>query len=244
MSDDEREDRADRVNRSHQRTTSPRTTSFSSSSSMTLANFLVVVLASIVLFFVIREVSPGLVSFPTFFSKKVEPAVYLPIVSEMPAPTCFPVSPEEIIELHNKPSWAEIVRSMEHHMTEGKMDGMSAFHIQSGGQCFMILRQEDGTLLHMFNPTFRGYSPKIKERVTEVSVACPTVSRVLDRAGSVVISYNDAYSGDLVMRQFGGQQSLDAQTMIMYLLGKTTCTLHQPNTDNGLATLKEMIANV
>ena len=190
--------------------------------------------------FVAKELQPNLFT-SLFAPKPVEKVEYLPLLATMPAPKCFPVSVEEIWQLKQKKKWTEVVDSMIHHMQAKNFDSLSAFHVGSG-DCFMIVRQEDGTLLHMFNPIFRGYSIRETEKVNEVSVACPSNRRVIERARSVDVLYNDASSGQLVMRKFVGQQSLDVQAMTVYLSGKTICTLHSADSDNGLATLEEMIS--
>lgn len=207
---------------------------------MNVHNLMVMFLVGVVAFFVIRDINPGLLSSLGLMNKPVEKKNYMPIVSHMPAPSCFPASIEEILSLRTQSHWIDTVDSMRHHIEEQSIDGLSAFHVGSGN-CFMIIKQEDGTFVEMFNPKFKGYSPNNIVRSKETSVACPTTPRDIARSNHVIISYNDAKDGKLMIRSFDDQQALDAQAMMMYLSGKTICAIRGEESDNGINTLKEML---
>ncbi len=207
-----------------------------------LTQILLVVVTVSLAVLLVDKASPGLFVMP-LFSSPPEKVEYMPFITSMPAPKCYPVTLEEIIQLKEKKHWKETVNSMIHHMESKELDGISSFHVGSG-YCFMIMKQEDGSLLQMFNPVFRGYSAHGNVRGTEMSMSCPGTPRVIERAPAVIVLYNDAQSGSPIVRQFLEQQAHDAQVMIMYLLGKTICTMHNADSDNGLATLKEMIAQL
>lgn len=198
------------------------------------------VLLIVVAIFAAKEFKPDLFS---IFSRTPEKIDYFPLITDMPAPVCYHVALVEILQLQQSKEWARTIQSMVYHMETKELDAISAFHVGSGN-CFMIIKQEDGTLLHMFNPVFRGYSVNLFDRVSEVSVACPQSPRVIQRAKRVVVTYNEAVSGHQIVERFEDQQALDVQAMTMYLLGKTICTMHKTNSDEGLDTLKKMIVSI
>lgn len=181
-------------------------------------------------------------SFNPFVKKNQTENVFVPhkLINYMPAAKCYPVSPEEFLYYKSDKEWDNVLQSMMHYMTVEEYDSISAFHV-GHASCFMMMRQEDGSILKMFNPNFKGYHDTVYVRVNEVSVACPQITRVVERANTVIVTYNEYERGELVIERFNNSQAWTVQATGFYLKGKTTCDTGKSNTDNGRATLKEEI---
>lgn len=177
-----------------------------------------------------------------FFKKNQTENVFVPLklINYMPASKCYPVSPEEFLFYKSDKDWNNVLESMMHYMTVEEYDSISAFHV-GHASCFMMMRQEDGSILKMFNPNFKGYHDTVYVRVNEVSVACPQITRVIERANTVIMTYNEYDRGELVIERFNNSQAWTVQATGFYLKGKTTCDTGKSNTDNGRSTLKEEI---
>jgi peptide deformylase len=177
-----------------------------------------------------------------FWSKNSTEDAFVPLklINYMPATKCYPVSAEEFNFFKTDKEWNHVVKSMLYYMINEELESISTFHV-GHASCFMILRQEDGSFLSMFNPNFKGYHDTVYVRVNEVSVACPQITRVVERANTIIMTYNEVERGELVIEKFNNTQAWTAQATGFYLKGKTTCDAGKSNTDYGRVTLKEEI---
>lgn len=179
----------------------------------------------------------------SMFSKKNDTEhVFVPLklINYMPAAKCYPVSQEEFTFYKTDKEWDHVLRSMFYYMTVEEFDSISAFHV-GHASCFMMIRQEDNSILQMFNPNFKGYHDTVYVRVNEISVACPQITRVVERANTVIMTYNEHERGELVIEKFNNSQAWTVQATGFYLKGKTTCDTGKANTDYGRITLKEEV---
>jgi hypothetical protein len=183
---------------------------------------------------------PDLASFFSMKEKGEDVFAPLKMIDYMPAVKCYPVSKEEFLFKKTDGGWKHVIDSMFHYMVTEDLDSISSFHV-GDASCFMMLRQEDKSILQMYNPNFKGYHDTVFVRVNEVSMACPQITRVVERANTIIMSYNEAESGDLVIEKFNYTQAWTAQATGFYLKGKTICETGKSNTDNGRVTLKEEI---
>ena len=177
-----------------------------------------------------------------FFGKNETEKVFTPLklINYMPAAKCYPVGPDEFVFLKGDREWNHVVQSMMYYMMTEDLDSISTFHV-GHASCFMMIRQEDNSVLPMFNPNFKGYHDTVYVRVNEVSVACPQITRVVERANTIIMTSNEADRGELVIEKFNNTQAWTAQATGFYLKGKTTCDASKSNTDYGRLTLKEEI---
>jgi peptide deformylase len=161
-------------------------------------------------------------------------------INYMPAVKCYPVSIEEFNFMKTDPIWKHVIESMFHYMITEDLDSIASFHV-GHASCFMMLRQEDRSILQMFNPNFKGYYDSVYVRVNEQSMACPQITRVVERANTIIMTYNEVEKGELVIERFNNTQAWTAQATGFYLKGKTICDTGKSNTDYGRMTLKEEI---
>jgi hypothetical protein len=176
------------------------------------------------------------------FAKEEVKASFVPakLINYMPAVNCYPVSKEEFLHMKTDPKWKHVVDSMLHYMNTEDIDSISSFHV-GHASCFMMLRQEDKSILQMYNPNFKGYYSNVFVRVNEVSMMCPQINRVIERANTIIMSYNEAENWELVIERFNYTQAWTAQATGFYLKGKTICEIGKVNTDYGRPTLEEAI---
>lgn len=175
-----------------------------------------------------------------FFATK---EVFIPrsMTPNMPTVQCRPVSKEDILLLNADVHWQHTVKSMYWHMKEGELEGISAFHV-GDPTCFILVRTAGG-ILPMFNAAIRGYSPTSIVTRDEESLACPGVIRNMIRAMHIRVNYVDASTREDMIERFSGVEAFAIQHVNFYSLGKTICDLHASNTDQGVATLRKLIAS-
>jgi len=207
-------------------------------------SMLVFATACVLLYHVTVNTNFDLISKNTyiFFGKTTTEDVFVPLklVNYMPAAKCYPVSTEEFSFFKTDKDWNHVVKSMLYYMINEDLDSISTFHV-GHASCFMMIHQEDGSILSMFNPNFKGYHDTVYVRVNEVSVACPHITRVVERANTIIMTYNEIERGELVIEKFNNTQAWTAQATGFYLKGKTTCDSGKSTTDYGRVTLKEEI---
>jgi peptide deformylase len=169
--------------------------------------------------------------------------VFVPrgMTRNMPTVQCRPVTKEDILLLQADVHWRHTVKSMYWHMEEGELEGISAFHM-GDPTCFILIRTAGG-ILPMFNTAFRGYSANSIVSRDEESLACPGVIRNMLRAMHVRVSYIDAATREDMIERFSGVESFAVQHVNFYSQGKTICDLHASNADQGVQTLKKLIAS-
>lgn len=175
-----------------------------------------------------------------FFDDR-EPFVPRPMTPNMPTVQCRPVGKEDIQLLSADKHWQHTLKSMYWHMNAGDLEGISAFHV-GDPTCFILVRTSGG-ILPMFNTMIKGYSPNSIVTRDEESLACPGVIRNMMRAMHIRVSYIDADTREDMTERFSGVEALAIQHVNFYSLGKTICDLHASNTDQGVATLRKLIAS-
>lgn len=176
----------------------------------------------------------------TFYNSK---EVFVPrgMTRNMPTVQCRPVTKEDILLLQADVHWKHTVKSMYWHMEAGELEGISAFHM-GDPTCFILIRTTGG-ILPMFNTAFRGYSSNSIVSRDEESLACPGVIRNMLRAMHVRVSYVDADTREDMIERFSGVESFAVQHVNFYSQGRTICDLHASNADQGVQTLKKLIAS-
>lgn len=150
---------------------------------------------------------------------------------------CLELTENEIFSLRKDKNWEQAYKSMTHWMTNmTRLQVITAFHVASP-YCFVMLRNHDGSLVDLFNLKFVGYSKHKVVSRNEVSLACKDMVKNVDRAQTIVVEYNDPYSGDLMVRSFNTTQSYSLQSAGFYLKGLSTCD----DSDMGLKSLEKFI---
>ena len=176
-----------------------------------------------------------------FYMRDQEVFVPRLITHNMPTETCRPVTKDDIALLEKDAQWQHTVRSMYWHMRANQLEAISAFHM-GDPTCFLLVSVNEGkTILPMFNPVFRGYSPQSIVARNEESLACPDVIRNMLRAVHVRVSYVDADTRETMVELFSGGEAFALQHVNFYSLGRTICDLHAVNADKGVATLREKL---
>jgi len=175
-----------------------------------------------------------------FFAAK-ETFVPRNMTPNMPTVQCRPISREDAMQLVGDTHWQHTVKSMHWHMMHGELEGISAFHV-GDPTCFILVRTSGG-VLGMFNTAIKGYSSSNIVARDEESLACPGVIRNMVRAMHVRVSYIDADTLDEMTERFSGNEAFAIQHINFYSLGKTICDLHASNADQGVTTLRKLIAS-
>lgn len=174
------------------------------------------------------------------FFKKEKEVVFEPMhlvnFQFIPAETCFPISKEEFLFMQTHEDWKRVIKSLEHYIHSGSIDSITTFHV-GVSSCFMIVKREDGKLLHIYNPVFKGYSENSYTRMIEESSACPGVQKTIERANIVLLQYTDK-DGDNIIEKFTNSTSWAIQSAGLYLKGKTICEI-SGRADLGRSTLQK-----
>ncbi|OQW76828.1 MAG: hypothetical protein BVN35_06095 [Proteobacteria bacterium ST_bin11] len=154
---------------------------------------------------------------------------------------CVPVDSELLGVLAQNAEWLRARKSMLYYIGNFDVEGVSAFHLGLP-YCYMMLAVENKTsVLEMYNPRFKGYSPQVVVDRDEASLSCEEMEKTsVLRSNHVVMTYLDGRRNIDVLIAFDDREAWAAQHVGLHSLGFSICEQAERQ-DEGVATLRELI---